>query len=198
MKFCSRAILIQSNLNVAFSKWYSSSVVKTSYSTLITMCFYFFPQLFMQGHSFSIEIFVPLGLFSFSRTFPCLCILVNCILLFVGCFHCLYYFVCFTFNVLVWFPLGILRQVSPEILFAVSLHNLPMSSQVFLEYHQPSGYFSLIYPLDLLASAQHTPDQFDTHISLQFSVWYLLIYCLHCTIFIPFWFSVNPMFFSQI
>ena len=36
----------------------------------------------------------------------------------------------------------------------------------FLEYHLLSRYFSLIYPLDLLASARHSMDQSDSHISL--------------------------------
>ena len=35
-----------------------SSVAKISFSTVITICFYFFPQLFKQIHRFSIEIFI--------------------------------------------------------------------------------------------------------------------------------------------
>ena len=60
----------------------------------------------------------------------------------------------------------------------------PMSPQEFLEYHLLSRYFSLTYPLDILASARHIPDQSDSRISLQFSVRYLLIYFQHCLLFL--------------
>ena len=66
------------------------------------------------------------------------------------------------------FQQGILSQVSPRTLIAISLHNLPKCLLVFREYHALSGYFSLIYPLDLLGSARHSPDQSDSHTS---SIW---------------------------
>ena len=77
-----------------------------------------------------------------------------------------------------------MNQVSPGSLVAVSLDNVPMSPQEFLEYHLLSRYFSLTYPLDILASARHIPDQSDSRISLQFSVRYLLIYFQHCLLFL--------------
>ena len=47
------------------------------------------------------------------------------------------------------------------------------------------GYFFLIYPLDLLASAKHIPDQSDSHISLHYGVRYLLVCFQHCSLFLP-------------
>ena len=59
-----------------------------------------------------------------------------------------------------------------------------MSPLEFLEYHLLSGYFFLIYPLNLLASARHILGQSDSHISLQFGVRYLLVYFQHCLLFL--------------
>ena len=54
-----------------------------------------------------------------------------------------------------------------------------MSPLEFLEYYLPSSYFSSTYPLDILVSARRSPDQSDSHMSLQFGVRYLLIYFQH-------------------
>ena len=115
---------------------------------------------------------------------PCLCILADCVLLFVGCYHCSYYFVCLTFNVLIPFQWGILSKVSSEQFFAVSLRNVPMSPMEFPEFHLLSRYFSMICPPDLLASARQSPDQSDSHISLKY-LRYLLVYFQHCSPFLP-------------
>ena len=60
-----------------------------------------------------------------------------------------------------------------------------VSSGFTLEYHLLSGYFYLIYPLDLLSSLWHSLDQSDSNISLQFGVRYLLNYLEHCPLFLP-------------
>ena len=78
-----------------------------------------------------------------------------------------------------------------------------MSPLKFLEYHLLSDYFFLIYLLDLLASARHIPDESDSHISLQFSVQYLLVYFHFILVYIPLftfsssWFSVSSMLFLK-
>ena len=69
---------------------------------------------------------------------------------------------------------------------SVSLHNPPMSPLNFLQYYLLSGCFALVYPLELLASPRHSPNQSDSHISLQLGVRYLLVYFQHCSLFIPF------------
>ena len=92
------------------------------------------------------------------------------------------------------FQQGILSQVSPRTLVAISLHNLPMYLLVFREYHLLSGYFSLIYPLDLLGSARHSPDQSDSYTSLVFDICWFIFSIVHFSFS---WFSVNSILFLK-
>lgn len=63
-----------------------------------------------------------------------------------------------------------------------SLKSSHVSPRVSRISSSPSHFF-LTYPLDLLASARHNPDQSDSHIFLKFDVRYLLIYFQHCSLF---------------
>ena len=98
---------------------------------------------------------VPLGLFVFCRFFT-LCLYLRRLHIIVRRLFLLFELFCL---------LGVINQVSPGTLVAVSLNNLPKFPVVYIDYHLPSGYFSSTYPLDLIASVWHSPASI-------FSIWW--------------------------
>ena len=165
------------------------------------MCFYFFNCLHNAIVSILknslINMFVPLSLFAFCRIFTLplylsrFCIIVSRLLpLFV--LFCLLDVPCarsisighskpsFSWNTCSSFS-SQSSHVSPGV------SRIPSTLRLFL--------------LDLssrsICFCRHSPDQSDSHISLQFVVRYLLVYFQHCPLFSSSWFSVNSMLFLK-
>ena len=169
---------------------YNSSVANISYSTRITMCFYFFPQLFSSSifsllKSSFINMFVPFSLFAFFKIFALSLYLRRLHITVSGLLPLIVLFCLFDVRCARSISIG---HSKPSFSWNTCCNFSSQSSHVSPRVPRiPSTLrlFLLIYPLDLLPSARHIPDQSDSHISLQFGVRYLLVYVQDCSLFLP-------------